>query len=338
MGNQRLKAAHSPGASYMARIRRVLNYGDRPWNWLTTGMAILTILVMFAIGLLLWRESSLARTTLGWNFLKPTLDASWNPVADKFQAWPFIYGTLLTSFVALVFAIPTSLGIAIFLAELSPSWLRSPLGLLVELLAAIPSVVYGLWGIFILLPTVVAPVGVFLEKLFQAVPILQVLFKGPMPTSGASRLAAALILSIMISPTIAAVSRDVFLAIPRSQREASLALGATPWETIWQVLIPYGLSGILGAVILGLGRALGETMAVTMVIGNSIEGSLSLLRPGYTMSSIIANEFAEAVTKLHSEALVEIGAVLFGITLLLNILARLLVWRVSRRNPQEARA
>jgi phosphate transport system permease protein len=218
MGNQRLKAAHSPGASYMARIRRVLNYGDRPWNWLTTGMAILTILVMFAIGLLLWRESSLARTTLGWNFLKPTLDASWNPVADKFQAWPFIYGTLLTSFVALVFAIPTSLGIAIFLAELSPSWLRSPLGLLVELLAAIPSVVYGLWGIFILLPTVVAPVGVFLEKLFQAVPILQVLFKGPMPTSGASRLAAALILSIMISPTIAAVSRDVFLAIPRSQR------------------------------------------------------------------------------------------------------------------------
>jgi phosphate transport system permease protein len=316
----------------------MLHYGDRPWNVLTISMAVLTILVMAAIGVLLWRESSLARATFGWNFLKPTLDASWNPVSDKFQAWPFIYGTLLTSIAALVLAIPISLGIAIFLAELSPNWLRSPLSLLVELLAAIPSVVYGLWGIFIFLPTVVTPAGVFLEKTLGAVPLLKVFFQGPMPVSGSSRLAAALILSVMVSPTIAAVSRDVFLAIPRSQREASLALGATQWETIWQVLLPYGLSGILGAVILGLGRALGETMAVTMVIGNSIEGSFSLLRPGYTMSSIIANEFAEAVSKLHTEALVEIGAVLFGITLLLNMIARFLVWQVAKRNPQEARS
>jgi phosphate transport system permease protein len=170
------------------------------------------------------------------------------------------------------------------------------------------------------------------------VPIIGSLFAGPVPVSGASRLGAALILSIMITPTITAVTRDVLLAIPNNQREASLALGSTQWETIWKVLLPYGLSGILGAIILGLGRALGETMAVTMVIGNSIEGSASLLRPGYTMSSIIANEFAEAVTKLHTQSLIEIGLILFFMTLILNMIARFLVWSVARRSSQEARA
>jgi phosphate transport system permease protein len=177
-----------------------------------------------------------------------------------------------------------------------------------------------------------------LQDTLGLLPGLNILFTGPIPHSGASRLAAALILGIMITPTIASVSRDVLLAIPRSQREASLALGATQWETIWQVLLPFGLSGILGAVILGLGRALGETMAVALVIGNSIEGTASLLRPGYTMSSIIANEFAEASSPMHTEVLVEIGLVLFAITLILNIIARLLVWRVARRTPQEVRA
>jgi phosphate transport system permease protein len=164
------------------------------------------------------------------------------------------------------------------------------------------------------------------------------MFAGPVPAGGASRLGAAIVLTVMITPTISAVSRDVLLAIPNAQREASLALGSTQWETIWQVLLPYGISGILGAVILGLGRALGETMAVTMVIGNSIEGSASLLRPGYTMASIIANEFAEAVTKLHSQALLEVGLALFFMTLILNSIARLLVWQVARKTPQEARA
>jgi phosphate transport system permease protein len=253
---------------------------------------------------------------------------------SQFQSWPFIYGTLITSLVAVVLAVPTGLGIAIFLSELCPEWLRMPLGLLVELLAAIPSGVYGLWGIFIFLPTVVSPIGDFLQNALGFIP----LFAGPMPVSGASRLAAGLILAIMIIPTISAVSRDVLLAIPQSQREASLALGATKWETIWKVLLLYGLSGILGAVILGLGRAIGETMAVTMVIGNSIESSTSLLRPGYTMSSIIANEFAEAVSKMHTEALVEVGFILFIITLILNLVARFLVWRVAQRTPQEARA
>lgn len=322
---------------WYTRLRQKLNYGDHPWNLLTMGMAILTILIMLAIGILLWNNSADARQAFGWNFLTPSLQTLWNPVADKFQSWPFIYGTLLTSLVALIAAIPISLGVAIFLAELCPSWLRLPLGWMVELLAAIPSVIYGLWGIFIFLPVVVTPLGNLLATILGGIPGLSVFFAGPIPTSGASRLAAALILSVMITPTISAVTRDVFLAIPQSQREASLALGATQWETIWKVLVPYGLSGILGAVILGLGRALGETMAVTMVIGNSINGSLSLLRPGYTMSSIIANEFAEAVSKIHTAALVEIGLVLFGLTLLLNIGARFLVWRVSRRNPQAGR-
>lgn len=332
-----LAGRRSP-ARWIMRLRQAIHYGDRPWNALTIGMALMTILLIFSIGALLWIDSSQARTTLGLGFLKPLLSASWNPISGAFEAWPFIYGTLITSLVSLVLAIPISLGVAVFLAELCPTWLRLPIGWLFELLAAIPSVVYGLWGIFIFLPAVVEPVGNFLASSLGELPVLSIFFHGPMPASGSSLLAAALVLSIMVTPTIAAITRDVFLAIPVAQREASLALGATQWETIWKVLIPYGLSGILGAIILGLGRALGETMAVTMVVGNSIGGSLSLLRPGYTMSSIIANEFAEAVSVLHSQALIEIGLVLFIMTLLLNMVARLLVWRVGRNIPQEARA
>ena len=314
-------------------LRKIFNHGDNVWNPLLVIASALLLLLVLAIGYLLWKDSASARALLGINFLLPTNDASWNPVTNKFQAWPFIYGTLITSLFALILAIPISLGIAVFLAELCPQWLRGPLGTLVELLAAIPSVVYGLWGLFVFLPLVVHPIGVFLNETLGFIP----LFAGPVPASGASRLAAAIILTIMIVPTIASVIRDVMLAIPNSQREAAMALGATQWETIWQILVPYGLSGILGAVILGLGRALGETMAVTMVIGNSIEGSSSLLRPGYTMASIIANEFAEAVSKIHSESLIAIGLTLFFITLILNVIARFLVWSVARKTPQEAR-
>jgi phosphate transport system permease protein len=328
----------SPYSTLSQRLRLLLHYGDRPWNGLIVLMAFLVVLVMILIGWMLWVDSANARAEFGWQFLLPTLNASWNPVFDRFQSWPFIYGTLLTSFVALIFAVPVSLGVAIFLAELSPDWLRIPLSWMVELLAAIPSVVYGLWGIFVFLPVIVTPLGQFLGETLGVVPVLGAFFKGPIPVSGSSRLAAASILAIMVIPTIAAVTRDVFLAIPQSQREASLALGSTYWETIWRVLVPYGLSGILGAVILGLGRALGETMAVTMVIGNSIEGSLSLLRPGYTMSSVIANQFAEATSNLHAEALIEIGLILFVMTLILNIVARFLVWRVTRRTPMQVRA
>jgi phosphate transport system permease protein len=327
-----------PSESRMGRIRQIFQHGDRPWAGLIIGFSILVIVIMFAIGWLLWVDSSGARAAFGWSFLVPSANPSWDPVNDQFQAWPFLYGTLLTSLFAILFALPIGVGIAVFLAELCPAWLRTPLTWLVELLAAIPSVVYGLWGIFVFLPKVVAPIGVFLEDTLGQIPFLGSLFAGPIPASGASRLAASLILTIMITPTIAAVTRDVFLAIPISQREAAKALGSTEWETIWQVLIPYGKSGILGAVILGLGRALGETMAVTMVIGNSIQGGVSLLEAGYSMASIIANEFAEAVSKLHTDALIEIGLVLFIITLLLNVFARFLVWQVARQTPQEARS
>lgn len=327
-----------PETHWLTRWRRLIVHGDLPWKWIIIAASVLVMVLIFAVGEMLWRESATARTTFGFGFLTPTKDPSWDPVNNQFQAWPFIYGTLLTSFVALLIALPVSVGIAIFMAELCPQWLRLPLNWLVELLAAIPSVVYGLWGIFVFLPLVVAPVAEGLFKTLGGVPGIGSLFAGPVPVSGASRLAAAFILSIMIIPTITAVTRDVLLAIPSNQREASLALGSTQWETIWKVLLPYGLSGILGAIILGLGRALGETMAVTMVIGNSIEGSASLLRPGYTMSSIIANEFAEAVTKLHTQSLIEIGLILFFMTLVLNMIARFLVWSVARRTPQEVRA
>ena len=332
-----LLAKQRSSPQWMVRLRIALHYGDRPWNTLTISMAVLIILLMVSIGVLLWIDSGQSRSAFGLGFLQPTSNASWNPVRGIFQAWPFIYGTLITSLVALLLAVPISIGVAVFLAELSPDWLRLPLGWIFELLAAIPSVVYGLWGIFVFLPAVVTPLGNFLASTLGEVPVLGAFFKGPIPASGSSLLAASFVLTIMITPTIASIARDVFLAIPTTQREASLALGATRWETISKVLIPYGLSGILGAVILGLGRALGETMAVTMVVGNSIGGTLSLMRPGYTMSSIIANEFAEAVSALHSSALLEIGLVLFVMTLVLNILARLLVWRVGHRVPQEVR-
>ncbi len=326
-----------PRSTY-SPLRRAFKHGDRPWQGLIVLVSILVLLLVLGIGWKLWQDSTQARSALGWKFILPTLDANWNPALNQFQAWPFIYGTLITSIAAIVLAVPISLGVAVFLAELCPAWLRQPLNWMVELLAAIPSVVYGLWGIFVFLPRVVVPFG---EALFTAlghIPLLAILFTGPIPLSGSSRLAAAMILTIMIIPTITAVTRDVLLAIPNSQREAGLALGATRWETIWQVLLPYGLSGILGAAILGLGRALGETMAVTMVIGNSIESSPSLLKPGYTMASIIANEFSETVSGLHTQALIEIGLVLFAMTLILNLFARLLVWRAARRTPQEVRA
>jgi phosphate transport system permease protein len=333
-----MQTTKSISRAALSPLQRTFQHGDRPWRGLIILVSILVVVLMAAIGWMLWKESANARHTFGWMFLVPTSNATWDPVNEQFQAWPFIYGTLLTSLFAILVAVPIAGGIAVFLVELCPPWLRTPLTWMVELLAAIPSVVYGLWGIFVFLPIVVTPVGNALAISLGHLPVIGGLFAGPIPASGSSRLAASLILAIMIIPTIAAVTRDVFLAIPNHQREASQALGATKWETIWQVLIPYGLSGILGAVILGLGRALGETMAVTMVIGNSIEGTISLLRPGYSMASIIANEFAEAVSKLHSQALIEVGLVLFFMTLVLNMSARLLVWSVARRTPQELRA
>jgi phosphate transport system permease protein len=323
---------------WMVQLQRTTRHGDIPWSGLIIFISLLVLALVVAIGWMLWQQSADARTKLGWAFILPTSNATWDPISGVFQSWAFIYGTLITSLFAIIVSVPVSIGIAVFLAELCPERFRLPLNWMIELLAAIPSVVYGLWGIFIFLPQVVVPVGQGLFATLGQVPLLNSFFTGPIPLSGSSRLAAAMILTIMIIPTITAVTRDVLLAIPNNQREAAMGIGATRWEMIWQVLLPYGLSGILGAVILGLGRALGETMAVTMVIGNSLEATNSLLKPGSTMASLLANQFKEAVSQLHTEAMIEIGLILFIITLILNLIARFLVWQVARRTTQEARA
>ncbi|MBI4673339.1 MAG: phosphate ABC transporter permease subunit PstC [Chloroflexi bacterium] len=315
--------------SRWSELVRRLEHGDVIFRLLTLAAGMLVILAAIGIGFELWQNSARPRAEFGFDFLVGT---NWDPVIEDFGALPFLYGTLQTSLFSLLIAVPIGLGIAIFLTELAPDWLLQPVGFVVELLAAVPSVIFGLWGLFVFVPVVVKPFAQFLNGTLGWLPI----FEGPV--FGPSRLAATLILSIMVLPTLVAISRDVFLAIPPSQREGALGLGATRWEMITQNLIPYGLSGILGAVILALGRAMGETIAVTMVIGNNLDLSASLLHPGYTMASLIANEFTEATTDMYREALILIGFVLFGLTLLVNIIARLLVWRVARRIPTESRA
>jgi phosphate transport system permease protein len=252
--------------------------------------------------------------------------SEWDPVQGRFGALPFIAGTVISSLLALLIAVPLAVGLAIFLTELAPRWLAAPVAFATELLAAIPSVVYGLWGIFVMVPwlreRVQRPVADALGDRIG-------LFAGP--AYGSSVLAGGVILAIMVVPFVSAVSREVLAAVPRAQREAALALGATRWEMTWQVALPFAAPGIIGAIILGLGRALGETMAITMVIGNRPEVPGSLFEPAYTMASVLANEFAEASGDLYLAALMEIALLLFGITILVNSLARFLVWRVGRR-------
>ncbi len=257
----------------------------------------------------------------GLGFLSGTL---WSPNDRIFGALPFIYGTVVSSLLALLIATPIGLGVAIFLVEMAPHHVSNAISVLVELLAAIPSVLLGLWGIFVMVPFLQRTVEPALQAVFPGVP----LFEGA--PYGVGLLAAGLILAIMIVPTIVAISRDVMATVPVAQREAMLALGATPWETTRRAVLPYATSGILGAVVLGLGRALGETMAVTMVIGNRPVISPSLLEPSYTMASVLANEFTDATYDLYVSALIEIGLVLFGITILMNVAARLLVRRTAR--------
>jgi phosphate transport system permease protein len=303
--------------------------GDRVYVGVITAFAIGVPLLL---ALLLW-EVALA----GWPAFKEfglgfISSSDWDPVNHRFGAAAAIYGTIVTSIIALIIATPLALGVAIFLSEYAPRWLRQPVGFLVDLLAAIPSVVYGLWGIFVLLPLLRQHVMPFLRDTLHlgATP----LFSGP--GYGPSMLAAGLILAVMILPYISSVSREVLLAVPRSQREAALALGATRWEMIQKAVVPFAKSGIIGGIILGLGRALGETMAVTMLIGNRHEISASLFAPGYTMASLIANEFSEATDDLHLSALTAVGFVLLIVALLVNALARWLVWRVARTSGKGA--
>ena len=298
-------------------------FGDKAYEIVTAACALAVPALVVGIAVAIFAAAWPAFSKLG---LSIVTSSDWDVAAGHFGAAPALFGTLVSSAVALVIATPLAIGIAIFLSEFSPLWLRRPVGFLVDLLAAIPSVVYGLWGIFVLIPMLRQYVMPFLRDTLHlgTTPF----FSGP--AYGPSMLAAGIILAIMALPYISSVSREVLMAVPRSQREAALALGATRWEMIRDAVIPYAKSGIIGGIMLGLGRALGETMAVTMVIGNRAEISASLFAPGYTMASLIANQFSEATNDLHLSALMAVGAVLFVITLIVNAVARWLVWSVSR--------
>jgi len=297
------------------------NHGDRVFKALLTlaALAVPTLLAFLVFEL--WDGARLAIARFGLNFIATSV---WDPVAENFGALPLIFGTLISSLLALLIAVPLSLGVAIYLTEFAPKAVRQPVAFLIGLLAAIPSVVYGLWGIFVLIPLLRTTVFPFLRDTLGFLPF----FQGPI--YGPSMLAAGIILAIMVMPYIMSVGREVLLAVPNTQREAALALGATRWEAVTTAVLPYARSGIIGAIILGLGRALGETMAVTMLIGNRHEIGASLFAPGYTMAAAIANEFSEAVGDLHLSALAYVAFVLFLVTVVVNAGARLLIWRVAR--------
>jgi phosphate transport system permease protein len=273
--------------------------------------------------------SWLSLRQFGWKFFT---GSDWDPVNGNFGAVPFIYGTLVSSLVALIIAVPLSLGVAVFITEMCPRSLRGILSYLTELLAAIPSVIYGLWAIFVLIPLLRTKVEPALGRILGWTG----LFTGPI--YGVGMLTAGMILAIMIIPIISSITREVLVAVPHQQREAALALGATRWEMIRMGVLRNARAGIFGAIILGLGRALGETMAVTMVIGNRAEIAKSLFAPGYTMASVIANEFSEATDDLYLSALIQIGLALFIVTIVVNIIAQLLVWTVTRGTPRRASA
>lgn len=301
--------------------------GDRVFRGGTLLFAGSVLALMLLLALVLIRA---AWPAIGHSGLRFLVSRDWDPVRDAFGALPFVYGTLVSSLLALLIAVPVSLGTAVFLAELAPDWLRGPVSFLVELLAAVPSIVYGLWGVFVLVP-LLRPAEAWLGEHFGAIP----LFQGA--PYGIGMLAGGLILAIMVLPYIAAVSREVLQAVPASQREAAYALGATQWEALRGPVFRAARPGILGAVLLGLGRALGETMAITMVIGNRPDISGSLFNPAYTMASVLANEFTEATGKIHLATLIEIGLLLFVLTIVLNAIARLLIWSVARETGKVAR-
>ncbi len=286
--------------------------------------ACMIILIVLAIFLELVKSSLPSIQKFGFKFLVTT---TWDPVFEVFGALPFIYGTVVSSFVALLLAVPIGVGTAIYLAEYAPWGVRKTISLFVDLLAAIPSVVYGLWAVFELVPLMRVHIQPFLGKYLGFLP----LFQGP--PYGVGMLTASIVLAIMIVPFIISVSREVILSVPSVYKEAAYAVGATRWEATWTVILGYGKSGIIGGVILALGRAIGETMAVTMIIGNNVTISPSLFSQGYTLASVIANEFTEATGNVYLASLIQIGLVLFLVSVLVNIIARVLIWSVQTRQP-----
>lgn len=312
----------SPARTFIRRLRA----GD-DLAYLITLIAAGTIFVITSLVFYeLFAQSALSRHKFGWTFL---FTQTWDPVAGQFGALPFAYGTVITSILALLIAVPQGVASAVFLAELAPPRLSNGLTFLIELLAAVPSVIYGLLGIFVLVPILDKYVVPSLKAVFGSLPLFQGVFYG------LSYLSASIVLSIMIVPFIVSVSREVLLSVPRDQREASLALGASKWQTTWRVVIANASTGIMGSIFLALARALGETMAVTMVIGNRPTISASLVAPGYSIAAIIANEFTEATGDLYASALIELGLVLFAVTFVLNGLARILIMTTARRGAHK---
>jgi phosphate transport system permease protein len=299
--------------------------GDYIFNRVIVIFPCIILLIVGGILLKLVVSSWPAMKAFGLPFV---YRSSWNPVSEKFGALPFIYGTLFSSFVALLIAVPIGVGTAIYLAEYAPYGVRKTVSLFVDLLAAIPSVIYGLWGIFVLVPLMRTCVQPFLAKYVGFLPF----FQGTI--YGIGFLSASVILAVMIVPFIVSVSREVILAVPGVYKEAAYAVGATRWEAIVSIIISYGKPGIIGAVILALGRAIGETMAVTMIIGNSAKITASLFSPGYTLASVIANEFAEATSDLYISSLIEIGLLLLLVSVFVNVLARILIWSVGKKNKE----
>lgn len=304
-----------------------LRSGDEIAHLITLLVAASVLLITVLLVYELCRNSALSWHKFGWRFLGTR---TWDPVFDNFGALPFIYGTLVTSAVALIIAVPLGVGAAIFLAELAPPLFSNSLTFVIELLAAVPSVIYGLLGIFVLVPLLRNYVQPFLHSALGFLP----LFQGPV--YGVSFLAAGVVLAIMVLPFVISISREALLAVPMEQREGALALGSTRWEATWEVVVPYARTGIMGSIFLALARALGETMAVTMVIGNDPKISASLFAPGYTIAAVIANEFTEATGDLYLSALVELALVLFMVTIIINGLARLLILATTRRGTEHS--
>jgi phosphate transport system permease protein len=313
--------------SVAARMTPPSRFGDKAFEWLTLGMALAVLLLVFLIGWQLARGSSLSIQKFGFRFLTTS---TWDPVAEEFGALPFIYGTLVSSLIALLIAVPLSVGTAVYLTELAPLWIRQPLVSLIEMLAAIPSVILGLWGIFVMIPWLRDYPFPLLKRLLGWTPF----FTGPI--YGPSMFAGGIIIAVMILPIITSISREILRSVPNLQREAAYALGATRWEVTRIAVLSYARKGLFGAGILGLGRALGETMAVTMVIGNTPQIAASLFKPGYTLASVLANEFTEATTDIYLQALFEIGLVLFGVTIAVNLLAQLLLKTMTTNAPTRA--
>ncbi|MDR3627669.1 MAG: phosphate ABC transporter permease subunit PstC [Ignavibacteriaceae bacterium] len=307
--------------SFIKKIFGQSNLGDFIFEKLTLLFAVLVFLLVILMAYEMYTNSRLSIAKFGWGFLT---SSTWDPVTEVYGALPVIYGTVVSSLLALLIAVPLGLGVAVFLSEIAPGWLEKPLSFLTELLAGIPSVVYGLWGIFVLVPWLRDSIEPFLQDHFGKLPF----FQGA--PYGFGMLAAALILSVMVLPIISSISRDILRSVPFTLREAAYGIGATKWE-VTKLVLSNARSGLLGAIMLGLGRAIGETMAVTMVIGNRPIISASLFDPSYTMASVLANEFTEATSDLYMNALIELALVLFVITIIINMFAQLLVWSMNRK-------